>query len=105
MLEYLGAAKRRARGFDAAELAAISCGLLRRAPGRAHRRQCRSALHAARTSASDKGFAVIVLESFAYKLAEFIGLAELKAVITTALGDLLPAPRRWLTNFVAKHIG
>lgn len=49
--------------------------------------------------------AVIVLESFAYKLAEFIGLAGLKAVITTAPGDLLPAPRRWLTNFVAKHSG
>jgi long-chain acyl-CoA synthetase len=49
--------------------------------------------------------AAIVLESFAYKLEEFIGLAELKAVITTAPGDLLPAPRRWLTNFVARHIG
>ena len=49
--------------------------------------------------------AVVVLESFAYKLAEFIGLAELKAVITTAPGDLLPAPRRWLTNFVARHSG
>jgi long-chain acyl-CoA synthetase len=49
--------------------------------------------------------AVVVLESFAYKLAEFIGSTELTAVITTAPGDLLPAPRRWLTNFVARHIG
>lgn len=50
------------------------------------------------------GQAVVVLESFAYKLAEFIRITELKAVITTAPGDLLPAPRRWLTNFVARHI-
>ncbi len=49
--------------------------------------------------------AVIVLESFAYKLTEFIGLAGLKAVITTAPGDFLPAPRRWLTNYLAKHSG
>jgi long-chain acyl-CoA synthetase len=49
--------------------------------------------------------AVVVLETFAYKLVEFIELAELKAVITTGPGDLLPAPRRWLTNFVARHIG
>jgi long-chain acyl-CoA synthetase len=48
--------------------------------------------------------AVVVLETFAHKLAEFIGLAELKALVTTARGDLLPALRRWLTNFVARHI-
>lgn len=45
-----------------------------------------------------------MLETFAHKLAEFIGLAELKALVTTARGDLLPALRRWLTNFVARHI-
>jgi long-chain acyl-CoA synthetase len=48
--------------------------------------------------------AVVVLETFAHKLAEFIGLAELKALVTTAREDLLPALRRWLTNFVARHI-
>lgn len=48
--------------------------------------------------------AVVVLETFAHKLAEFIGLAEWKALVTTARGDLLPALRRWLTNFVARHI-
>ena len=36
---------------------------------------------------------ILILENFAHKLAEIIGSTGLKNVITTAVGDLLPAPR------------
>lgn len=47
---------------------------------------------------------ILILENFAHKLAEVIGSTGLKNVITTAVGDLLPAPRRWLVNFVVRHV-
>ncbi|MBI4293138.1 MAG: AMP-binding protein [Betaproteobacteria bacterium] len=47
---------------------------------------------------------IVVLENFAHKLAGLIGLTPLTYVITTGLGDPLPAPRRLLVNFAVKHI-
>jgi len=47
---------------------------------------------------------ILILENFAHKLAEVIGSTKLKNVITTAVGDLLPAPRRWLVNFAVRHV-
>jgi len=47
---------------------------------------------------------ILILENFAHKLAEVIGSTGLKNVITTAVGDLLPAPRRWLVNFAVRHV-
>ena len=47
---------------------------------------------------------ILILENFAHKLAEVIGTTGLKNVITTAVGDLLPAPRRWLVNFAVRHV-
>lgn len=47
---------------------------------------------------------ILILENFAHKLAEIIGSTGLKNVITTAVGDLLPAPRRWLVNFAVRHV-
>jgi long-chain acyl-CoA synthetase len=46
---------------------------------------------------------ILILENFAHKLAEVIGSTGLKNVITTAVGDLLPVPRRWLVNFAVRH--
>ena len=48
--------------------------------------------------------AVVVLENFAHTLAEVIASTPVKTVITTQVGDLLPAPKRWLTNAVVKHV-
>ena len=47
---------------------------------------------------------ILILENFAHKLAEVIGTTELKHVITTGVGDLLAAPRRWLVNFAVRHV-
>jgi long-chain acyl-CoA synthetase len=47
---------------------------------------------------------ILILENFAHKLAEVIGSTGLNNVITTAVGDLLPAPRRWLVNFAVRHV-
>lgn len=47
---------------------------------------------------------IVVLENFAHKLGGLIGSTSLTFVITTALGDLLPAPRRLLVNFAVKYI-
>lgn len=47
---------------------------------------------------------ILILENFAHKLAEVIGSTGLVNVITTGIGDLLPAPRRWLVNFAVRHL-
>jgi len=47
---------------------------------------------------------ILILENFAHKLAAVIATTGLKHVITTAVGDLLPAPRRWLVNFAVRHV-
>ncbi len=47
--------------------------------------------------------AVIILESFCDKLQRIIGKTELEHVIIAKPGDLVPAPRRMLLNFAAKH--
>ncbi|MBI2317390.1 MAG: AMP-binding protein [Betaproteobacteria bacterium] len=46
----------------------------------------------------------VVLENFAHKLSGLIGPTRLRHVITTAVADLLPAPRRLLVNFAVKHL-
>ncbi len=47
---------------------------------------------------------IVVLENFAYKLAELGGATQLKHIISTEVGDLLPAPRRWLVNLAARYV-
>jgi long-chain acyl-CoA synthetase len=53
----------------------------------------------------DSGATVIVIiENFAHTLQEVLAKTPVKTVITTELGDLFPFPKRWLVNFVVKHV-
>jgi long-chain acyl-CoA synthetase len=48
--------------------------------------------------------AIVIVENFAHGLQQVLGETAVKHVITTQIGDLLPAPKRWLVNFVIKRI-
>ncbi|ALS98148.1 long-chain-fatty-acid--CoA ligase FadD [Lacimicrobium alkaliphilum] len=48
--------------------------------------------------------AIVIVENFAHTLAEVISETKVKQVFLTQIGDMLPAPKRWLVNFVIKHI-
>jgi long-chain acyl-CoA synthetase len=48
--------------------------------------------------------AIVIIENFASVLQKVIGKTPIRHVITTAVGDLLPAPKRWLVNFVIRHV-
>jgi long-chain acyl-CoA synthetase len=48
--------------------------------------------------------AIIVLENFAATLQKIIANTAVEHVITSQLGDMLSAPRRWLMNFVVKRV-
>jgi long-chain acyl-CoA synthetase len=48
--------------------------------------------------------AVVVLENFAHTLAQALPRTRVRHVITTQVGDLFPAPRRWAVNFAVKRV-
>jgi len=48
--------------------------------------------------------AVVVLENAASTLAKVLDKTQVRAVVTTQVGDLLPLPRRLLVNFAVKHL-
>ncbi len=48
--------------------------------------------------------AIVIVENFAQTLEEVIGKTSVEHVISTQIGDLLPAPKRWLLNFVVKTV-
>jgi len=48
--------------------------------------------------------AVVVLENFAHTLEHALPGTRVRRVITTQVGDLFPAPRRWLVNSAVKHL-
>ena len=48
--------------------------------------------------------AVVVLENFAHTMAQALPRTRVRHVITTQVGDLFPAPRRWLVNFAVKRV-
>jgi len=48
--------------------------------------------------------AVVVLENFARTLAQALPRTRVRHVITTQVGDLFPAPRRWAVNFAVKRV-
>ena len=48
--------------------------------------------------------AIVVLENFAATLQSTLPRTQLEHVISTQVGDLLPPPRRWLVNFIVKHV-
>lgn len=47
---------------------------------------------------------IIIVENFAATLADVIADTKIESVLTTQLGDMLPAPKKWLVNFVVKHV-
>jgi long-chain acyl-CoA synthetase len=57
--------------------------------------------HQLRDSAADT---LVVLENFAHVVQEVMAETPLRRVVVTALGDLLPAPKRWLVNAVVRHV-
>jgi len=48
--------------------------------------------------------AIVVLENFACTLQEVIADTGIRTVVTTEVGDLLPAAKRLVTNFVVKRV-
>ncbi|MBP8786183.1 MAG: AMP-binding protein, partial [Azonexus sp.] len=48
--------------------------------------------------------AIVIVENFAQTLQQVLGKTTVKHVITTQIGDMLPAPKRWLINFAIKHV-
>lgn len=48
--------------------------------------------------------AIVILENFAYALQQVLAGTQIRHVITTQPGDLLPAPKRWIVNLVVKRV-
>jgi long-chain acyl-CoA synthetase len=48
--------------------------------------------------------AIVIVENFAATLASVLPNTSVEHVITTALGDLLRNPKRWLVNFVVRRV-
>lgn len=48
--------------------------------------------------------AIVVLENFAHTLQEVLARTQVKTVITTQVGDLLPMLKGLITNLVVKHV-
>ncbi|WP_301773771.1 long-chain-fatty-acid--CoA ligase FadD [Pseudidiomarina terrestris] len=47
---------------------------------------------------------IVILDNFGHTLEKVIGDLDLDHVILTGIGDLLPSPKRWIVNFVVKHV-
>ena len=48
--------------------------------------------------------AIVILENFASTLQEVLASTPVAHVSRTQVGDMLPAPKRWIVNFVIKHV-
>ena len=48
--------------------------------------------------------AIVVLENFAHTLQKVLPATSIRHVISTQVGDFVPAPKRWLINGVVKHV-
>lgn len=48
--------------------------------------------------------AIVVLENFAATLAQALPRTAVETVVLATVGDCLPPVRRWLTNFVVRHV-
>ncbi|HET7921466.1 MAG TPA: long-chain-fatty-acid--CoA ligase [Gammaproteobacteria bacterium] len=48
--------------------------------------------------------AIVILENFAHTLQEAGPALDMKTVLVTAIGDMLPFPKRALVNFVVRHV-
>lgn len=48
--------------------------------------------------------AIVIVENFAHTLQTCLNDVPVEHVITTEVGDLVPAPKRWLVNFIVKRV-
>lgn len=48
--------------------------------------------------------AIVIVENFAATLQQVLARTQVQHVITTQVGDMLPAPKRWLVNQVIKRV-
>ena len=48
--------------------------------------------------------AIVIVENFAHSLQPALAKTLIAHVITTQIGDMLPLPKRWLVNFLIKHV-
>jgi len=48
--------------------------------------------------------AIVILENFASTLQQVIASTSVQHVVTSQVGDLLPAPKRWIVNTVVKRV-
>ncbi|AKJ70247.1 long-chain-fatty-acid-CoA ligase [Pandoraea thiooxydans] len=47
---------------------------------------------------------IVVVENFAATLQQVVARTPVKHVITTQIGDMVSAPKRWIVNFVVKRV-
>lgn len=47
---------------------------------------------------------IVIVENFACTLAEIIEKTPVQEVLLTSLGDMLPAPKKWVVNLVVKYV-
>jgi long-chain acyl-CoA synthetase len=48
--------------------------------------------------------AIVIYSGSAHVLAEIIPETDIEHALVTDVGDLLPGPKRWLVNFVVRHV-
>lgn len=48
--------------------------------------------------------AIIIYSGSAHVLGEVVGKTDIEHAIVTDVADLLPAPKRWLVNFIVRHV-
>lgn len=47
---------------------------------------------------------IVIVENFATTLEQVIDKTPVENVLLTSVGDMLPAPKRWVVNFAIKHV-
>ena len=47
---------------------------------------------------------IVVLENFAKVVQDAMGRSALERVVVSAAGDMLPAPKSWIVNFVVRYV-
>jgi len=48
--------------------------------------------------------AIVVMENFAHTLQQVVDRTSVEHVVTTQVGDLFPVPKRWVVNYVVRHV-
>ena len=48
--------------------------------------------------------AIIILDNFAHTLESIIAQTPVKRVLITSIGDMLPAPKRWVVKFAVRYV-